>query len=650
MRSLFLSASSLLLAILLCLTAAAFAEESSADTLYVKKVENLDDGFILGMDVSSVLSLEACGVRYKDHNGAEKDLFQILSENGINSIRVRVWNDPYDTNGNGFGGGNCDIQKCAEIGKRAAQYGMQLIVDFHYSDFWADPGKQQAPRAWKSMEITEKSEALYAYTRECLLLLREANVPVRAVQLGNETNGKMCGEKTWFNIQYLLSAGSRAVREVYPEALVAVHFTNPEKAGNLEGYAKKLNYYAVDYDVFASSYYPYWHGTLDNLASVLSSVAETYGKKVMVLETSYAFTDRDTDFFGNTVSGSGTEDRPYPYTVQGQANAVRDVTDTIINKTKNGIGVVYWEGAWITAGGKDYSENFVLWEKYGSGWASTFARVYDPEDAGKYYGGCAVDNQAFFDADGRALESLKVFRLMREGNDVPPAADALEEALVEADIAGEIVLPEYVNAVMNDNSRVSVPVQWNFTAEDEKRIIAGGEGKYTVTGRAAGADALCTVKLSRFNFLQDPGFEEGGKGWVFTDLAGADELYVEEKKSDSLTGVKHAHFWSSAKNSVEFTLEQEKTGLKAGTYRFSVSIMGGDCGNTDIYAYVKVNGEIRGTAPMKITSYGSWDTASVPAFSVNDGDTVRVGVYVKCEGTGSGAWGKIDDAALVSAE
>ena len=180
----------------------------------------------------------------------------------MNYIRVRIWNDPFDANGNGYGGGNCDIENAVAIGKRATQYGMKLLVNFHYSDFWADPGKQMVPKAWAGMNIETKTEALYTYTKECLETLKREGIDVGMVQIGNETNGHMCGEKTWFNMQYLFSAGSKAVREVFPSALVALHFANPEKTESYATYASKLNYYNVDYDVFASSYYPYWHGTL----------------------------------------------------------------------------------------------------------------------------------------------------------------------------------------------------------------------------------------------------------------------------------------------------------------------------------------------------------------------------------------------------
>ena len=134
-------------------------EKLMSDTLYVKKVEDLPDGFIMGMDASSVIAEEQSGVKYYNFAGEEQDVFKTLAENGITHIRVRVWNHPYDAEGHGYGGGNCDVEKAVEIGKRATKYGMQLIVDFHYSDFWADPGKQMVPLAWKDMDISEKSDA-----------------------------------------------------------------------------------------------------------------------------------------------------------------------------------------------------------------------------------------------------------------------------------------------------------------------------------------------------------------------------------------------------------------------------------------------------------------------------------------------------------
>ena len=386
----------------------------TSDTLRVKKVDNLPKDFIFGMDASCVPSLEAGGVKYYDHDGNEKDVYTILAENGLNYIRVRIWNDPFDKNGNGYGGGNCDIDNAVKIGKRATANGMKLLVNFHYSDFWADPQKQKVPKAWSEMNIDEKCSALYEYTEKCLKKLVDAGVDVGMVQIGNETNGFMCGEKDWAKITALMSAGSKASRKVCPEALVAIHFSNPELVGRYESYSKELDHYGVDYDVFASSYYPFWHGTFENLTTELGKVTSKYDKKVMIAETSYAYTADDTDFHANTVSADMCA-KDYSLSVQGQADLVRDVIATAA-KTENCIGVFYWEGTWIAAGGKSYDENCILWEKNGSGWASSYVAEYDPDDGGKWYGGCAVDNQALFDKNGKALESLKVFALVREGN------------------------------------------------------------------------------------------------------------------------------------------------------------------------------------------------------------------------------------------
>ena len=620
----------------------------SSDSLHVSKVENLSDDFIMGMDASCVPSLEASGVRYYDYDGTEKDVYQILSENGINYIRVRVWNDPYDSNGNGYGGGNCDIDNAIAIGKRATEYGLKLLVNFHYSDFWADPAKQMVPKAWKGMNIDEKSQALYDYTKECLEKLQAAGVDVGMVQIGNETNNYMCGEKSWANIAQLMNAGSRATREVFPHALVAVHFANPEKVSNYKNYAYYLAAQQVDYDVFASSYYPYWHGTLDNLTGLLNEISKNYGKKVMIAEVSYAYTSADTDFNGNTIGDGSVVTKDYPYTVQGQANLVRNVVDACVNEMTDCIGIFYWEGTWISVGTSSWEENSAKWEKYGSGWASSYAGKYDPNDAGQYYGGCAVENQAFFNEKGEAIESLKVFALMKKGNSVPSKPDAIEDVTLIIDLNGDIVLPETVNAVMLDNSKQQVPVVWE--SYDEAAMKNGGPAKYVIKGVAGGMEATCYVSMVEYNFLQNWSFEDDplGAGWTVNALKKFDELYVEDKLTDSITGSRHYHFWGAGTDAVEFELEQTVENLKAGLYNYTISIMGGDGGDVVIYSYVKINGEIVETADLTITVYNEWHTATISNISIAEGDVLTVGIYVKCSGAGNGAWGKIDDAMLNS--
>ena len=606
-------------------------------SLYIKAVEGLPEDFIFGMDASQVPSLEASGVKYYDFDGAEADVFKILAQSGVNYIRVRVWNDPFDADGHGYGGGNCNIDTALEIGRRATKYGMKLLVDFHYSDFWADPGKQMVPKAWKDMDLDAKASALEQFTRESLQKLKQAGVNVGMVQVGNETNGAMCGETTWPNVVRLMSAGSKAVREVFPEAKVAVHFANPEN-GVYPDYARALRDNGLDYDVFGSSYYPYWHGSLENLTDSLKKIRLNFGKQVMVLETSYAWTGEDSDFSGNTISDESSVDQPYPYTQQGQVNSLRAVTQAVADA--GGIGVCYWEGTWISVGGASREENQALWEKYGSGWASSYAAEYDPDDAGKWYGGCAVDNQSFFDSKGHVMEGLKAFNLIRWGNETELRVERIADASLRLTVGEPVVLPETAEAVLTDGSRKTVPVTWDADLSELQL-----PGDYEISGTAEGQTARLHLTVENVNLLSNPSFEDGvGTPWVVENLGGCPDLFPEQKAGDSRTGEWHWHFWSETADKVEFTLEQTPEGLETGTYDFTIYIMGGDCGAAEVYAYVKIDGTIVDTAPMEITAWNEWHPGTVSGVAYEAGQTMTVGIYVKAPN--AGAWGKIDDASL----
>ncbi len=394
------------------------------DSISVQKIDFQRDDFIRGMDISSVISLENAGVTFRNEAGEVQDIFTILAQNGVNYIRVRIWNDPYDSSGNGYGGGNNDLAKAKQIGKRAADNGMQLLVDFHYSDFWADPSKQKAPKVWAGKTLNQKKQLLKAYTLNSLNELRSAGASVGMVQIGNEITSGVASEFNDQNRAALLKEGAAAVRSFDSNVKIAMHFTDPQNTGAIQWQADYLNQYQVDYDVFATSYYPSWHGSLENLTSILNYAADTYGKLTMVAETSYPYTLEDTDGHANTISNGNNntgDNMLWAFTPQGQADEVRAVMNAV-NQVHNGkgLGVFYWEGAWITVGditGKtgdaytaQWNANHALWEQYGCGWASSYSAEFDPDDAGKWFGGSAVDNQAFFDAQGKALPSLHVFR------------------------------------------------------------------------------------------------------------------------------------------------------------------------------------------------------------------------------------------------
>ena len=441
----------LLLSVLLVFSACVtFSAEDGAvldSGVTVDKIEFNNSDFIKGMDVSSVIALENSGVKYKNENGEEEDLFKILSDNGVNYIRVRVWNNPYDENNNGYGGGNCDVSTAAKIGARASQYGMKLLVDFHYSDFWADPSKQLAPKEWANMNLEQKVEALNSFTASSLATIKDAGADIGMVQIGNETNNGVAGEYTFMDMATLLNAGAKAVRDFDQSIRVAIHFTDIQNVDAFEWNASALEVNEVDYDVFAVSYYPYWHGSLFNLTTELNKIAKIYGKEVMVAETSYPYTLSDSDGYENIVGEGGLDtgdNMNWEFSAQGQASEVRDVM-AAVNDVENskGIGVFYWEGAWITVGdttglsGDEYNtqlgKNKELWEQFGSGWASSYSVDYASTTAMAGFGGCAVDNQAFFDPSGKALPSLKVFNLVNGSEQETTEPDSSSEVTQSTD-------------------------------------------------------------------------------------------------------------------------------------------------------------------------------------------------------------------------
>lgn len=357
-----------------------------------------------GADISSLIALENSGVIYRDFDGQPKDLMAILRQSGINCIRVRVWNDPYDPDGNSYGGGNCDLQNAITLGKRAAKYGIGLLVDFHYSDFWADPGKQQPPKAWKTLTFGEKKQAIYDYTAESIRTMEAQKIPLWMVQIGNETTAGFCGETSPAGQYTLMAEAARAVRDTNPKIQIVVHYTNPESL-DYGFFVEKLSKFQVDYDIFATSYYPMWHGSPENLSRQLQTVIDRSGKKVMIAETAWAYTPQDTDGHPNSVGVM--DDPPWPMTQEGQRQAIEDILGMMEGFGSMNAGVFYWEPGWIAIPGETKENRLLLWETCGSGWASSFAGEYDPMDAGCYFGGSACDNQALFDENGYPLPALK---------------------------------------------------------------------------------------------------------------------------------------------------------------------------------------------------------------------------------------------------
>lgn len=623
-------------------TAFPLPEGPEESTIFVEPVDGISDDFYRGMDASAVLALENSGVKYYNFDGEEQDVFMTLAQAGVNYIRLRVWNDPYDENGNGYGGGNNDVATAIALGQRATKYGMKVCIDFHYSDFWADPKKQFVPKAWEGMDIEEKSDALYNFTLESLTQLLDAGVDVGMVQIGNEINNGMSGETDVANVRKLLTAGSKAVREAAAnsgkEILVAVHYTNIDDMKKLDTLLTGLQVKEIDYDIVGLSFYPYWHGTIEDLKNAIIHIRDTYGKKVYVAENAYCYTAEDGDGSANSVEGTDDLAEGYSASVQGQANEVRDVCAAASEAGAE--GVFYWEGTWIPVGPAD-ADNSNLWEKYGSGWASSYASGYDPKDAGQYYGGCSWDNQAMFDFTGHPLASLNVFKYLKYGATAPLAVDSIPAVTVACNIGTDPELPDTVSVIYNDRSEAQVPVIWN--TDDVAAIDTENGGNFTVSGTLEdGTEVTAAVTVERINYVQNPSFEDADTSmWTVNYSGETDPTDYQVKAADAHSGEVAFHFWSGSAD-MDFSIEQSFTDLEPGTYELSAFSQGGDLSDdASMELYVLVDGREL-TAPFKLTTYADWQNPAIPEIKVTDG-SLTIGVRYKCN---VNSWGTLDDVTL----
>ncbi|WP_336205279.1 glycoside hydrolase family 53 protein [Nonomuraea sp. LPB2021202275-12-8] len=333
---------------------------------------------VRGADVSSLAKSEALGGVYRHADGRRGDALRILSQAGLNYIRLKVWVRPAD-------GYNTKTQVLA-VARRAKAAGLRLLVDFHYSDTWADPGKQFKPAAWAALPLDQLARAVHDHTFDVLDALRRQGTTADMVQVGNEINGGLLwpdgSNQNWSNTALLLNAGYDAVKRVSSRTKVVLHLANGGDNGLYRWWFDNAAAHGIRHDVIGLSYYPYWHGTLEAFQANINDVATRYGKPVAVVETGYPFTTADDDGWENLILAP----EPYPgyqATPQGQAELLRKVAEIVSAVPDDlGLGLFTWEATWTGVPG--------------NGW--------DPADPST---GNAWENQALFDFDDRALPAMR---------------------------------------------------------------------------------------------------------------------------------------------------------------------------------------------------------------------------------------------------
>jgi len=335
--------------------------------------------FYRGADLSSLAELEADDVQFLDQ-GAADNAINILKSRGVNSVRLRLWHTPEEPwNG---------LSQTVEMAQRVKAAGLHLLLDIHYSDWWADPGSQTPPAAWNGLTVDQMTDSTYAYTSTVMTAFLNANVLPDMVQVGNEIGcgmlwpfGAICGAddtpEQWQQLAGFLNAGIDAIHDVGGDSIqIMIHDFRGGEALGARWFFSQLTEYGVEFDIIGLSYYPWWHGSLSDLAANMGSLAYYEGKPVIVVETAYPWT---LGWIDNTNNIIGSEEQllpDYPATPSGQENFLEDLLDRVEDTWGElGLGVYYWEPAWTSGG------------EAGSPW----------------------ENLALFDFDGNALPGMNAF-------------------------------------------------------------------------------------------------------------------------------------------------------------------------------------------------------------------------------------------------
>ena len=592
---------------------------SALAAVQVNPIENISADFIKGADVSIMPELERNGTVFYD-NGIAQDGLTILKNHGVNWIRVRLWHNPYYVGAQGVGAGNTDEAKALEMAKRTKALGMKVLIDFHYSDFWVDPGQQKKPDAWKNDSGDKLVQDVYDYTAKVIKDFNAQGTAPDMVQIGNEINNGMLwpdaqltadnpdGYKT---LAKLLNAGLSAVHDNDPDKQIKtmIHLAGVDPYVYHTFFDKLIKENKVnDFDIIGMSFYPFWHGTMDDLKNTMNDVSSRYDKDVIAVETAYGYTLDDADSERNNFGATEEKVGGYKATVQGQATALRDVMATVSSVNDGrGLGIFYWAPDWVP-------NPKVGWK--------------NPD------GGNGWDNQTLFDTKGNALDSMDTFNLVSNPNNpyVEPAVVAVNPVTVDtAGIYSDIKLPNTVGVVYSNDAVKNTPVTW-----DTPSPLYTKAGQYTVTGTIAGINEKAVANINvqnKMNLVINSNFEnEKLDGWTIDGDKNSVNLTWNQGDTRDKVAL---HYW--ANTDFKVTISQKFTGLTDGKYTLSCWTQGK--GTAASYKLFASTGGNMTETDIKDNGWSRWHQTVIHDIEVKNGEA-QIGFILN--GTAD-TWGSIDD-------
>lgn len=560
--------------------------------------------FIKGMDISSYPEMLDKQYIYYDFNGKEVNLLDFAKEQGFNYGRLRIWNEPERVPESG---GYCNLQDTLKMAKEIMQRGMGLLLDFHYSDWWADPGNQNLPFAWKELSEDELVEAVYDYTKKVMMALDENGTYPDMVQIGNEIRCGMMwpvGAITnWKGLARLINAGIKAVRDTQGErdTKIVIHL---DQGGRYyyyeEWFDAALAHGVTDFDIIGLSYYPFWHGTFNDLKNTMEKLIVRYKKPLVLAEIAHAYRMSEGNLFGEAqerIAG-------FPANPEAQRTVLELIMSIVAHVSNDmGIGVFYWEPFWQA------KENDGSW------------------------GSCMV----LVDSNGMPTEGCKAFGIDPKSADVNKIAKIYEPkaAMLSDKEQLESYLPQNIKVLMWDGRMENRVVNWELSdiPVSEEFSIHG------VLSSGEGVQMQIRIDSNAQNLIGNGEFEEELRFWEIRTSHDVQQEIRQEIAEEFPFEAKN-YFYFSCKENLTLCMKQCIERVEQGSYVLSLEYLGDNTTGVKVWLYAK-SGEKEYMADIFPTD-SEWVRQEL-VFEVEDVSAVEVGIKVDSPAM----YGKVRDVKLV---
>lgn len=576
--------------------------------------------FIKGADISSLEAVEDYGGVFYDFDGNETDAVTFLMDNGCNYFRLRAWNNPTKS----FDAGDyCSPEHTVEMAKRIKEAGSCYLLDFHYSDWWADPDNQTVPAAWQGMTEEELVQAVYDFTKEVLMMLKDADAYPDMVQIGNEIGNGMLWDygstEHPATLAALLNSGIAAVRDTTPEGKetkVVIHVQDGGSVDVTEAFFATIEENGVtDYDVVGLSYYPYWHGTFGDLKDNINNIYAKFGKEVAVVETAYPFTYDNADEKENLVMEDETDIVGFAAGEENQKKVFELVMNAVAS-CEGGIGVFYWEPVWLAVEGAGVAKGS------GNEW----------------------ENQALFDFDGMPLDAVTAFAYETSSSQSAEALSVYSLDNIQVDKeAGEAeilaALPQTAQVLYSNGDVREEEIVWNDALRTETE-----DGEIGLEGTAAGLPVSIEITRADLYSLDNLSFEKGLSGWIVEGDSDAGWVALGADGCPHDGDYSYA-YWKEDAFTIDIYHYVKIT--ESAQYNLSMWSEGKEGTKLLITLYIAdKDGKYLDSESLQNTGWSDWKNPCVTA-ELKEGDVVRIGAKISAVGDD---WGAIDDFSFWAEE